>query len=176
MSQPIDIEVNKADFANINKVLRKMNADNMHAFLTDVGRRLVNDFRMGFRQSLAPDNTPWAPITHRNGKPLLDTARLRNSITSRVNGKQVEVGTNVEYAKAQQYGGGTIQVPTHTKMINQAFGKPLKYPVYVKVKAHTQNTNIKLRPFLDIKQRQIKKIIKAFEVHLNKLSNGEVTQ
>ncbi|MDR1398107.1 MAG: phage virion morphogenesis protein [Desulfarculales bacterium] len=39
------------------------------------------------------------------GKTLTDTARLRNSITSEVNGDSVLVGSNVKYARIHQLGG-----------------------------------------------------------------------
>lgn len=40
-----------------------------------------------------------------NMQPLLDTGRLRNSITSRYGGDYAEVGTNVVYAPIHQFGG-----------------------------------------------------------------------
>ena len=173
MSNSISIEVDKADFAKIKKTFKKMNADDMKPFMRSVGARLTHDFRMGFRHSLSPSDTPWAPITYRQGQPLVDTGRLRNSITFTLGNKSVEVGTNVEYARTQQEGGGIIQVPEHTKLISQAFGKPLKYPVYANVKAHSKNTNIKARPFLGIEKRQQDKIIKAFEKHIIGLTDGK---
>lgn len=172
MSQ-VDIEIDKADLAKIKKVMKKMTSDDMKSYMRSVGARLANDFRMGFRQSLAPDNTPWAPITYRDGQPLNDTGRLRQSITFKLGNKAVEIGTNVDYAPVHQFGGGIIDVPAHTKLINQAFGKPLKYPVYVNVKAHKKKTNIKARPFLGIEKRQKDKIIKAFEKHIIGLTDGK---
>jgi phage gpG-like protein len=41
----------------------------------------------------------------REGQPLLDTGRLRSSITYNANASGVEVGTNVEYAPVHQFGG-----------------------------------------------------------------------
>lgn len=73
--------------------------------LRQVGAAVKSRVKLGFRNSQAPDGTPWAGITHRTGKPLLDTGRLRNSITSQLIGKTaVAVGTNVVYARAQQEG------------------------------------------------------------------------
>lgn len=38
------------------------------------------------------------------GRPLLDTGRLRNSITTRVEQRRMVFGSNVEYAAAQNFG------------------------------------------------------------------------
>jgi len=68
------------------------------------------------------------------------TGRLRNSINQRVTETQSgvfgSVGTNVEYARVHEM-GGTVTVKAHTRLIKQAFGKPLRYPVWQTVKAHT---------------------------------------
>lgn len=43
-----------------------------------------------------------------NAKPLIDTARLRQSITTRVTKNEIFVGTNVVYAATHQFGRGYI--------------------------------------------------------------------
>jgi len=43
----------------------------------------------------------------KNGMPLLDTGRLRNSITYNADKNSVSVGTNVVYAAIHQFGGET---------------------------------------------------------------------
>lgn len=66
---------------------------------------------LGFRKSVAPDGTKWAPLKVRNGKPLEDTGRLKNSFTTQIDPTRgrIEVGTNVEYANIHQE--GTKNVP-----------------------------------------------------------------
>lgn len=72
--------------------------------LDDVGAALAENVRMTFVMGASPYGVPWAPLRHRKGQPLRDTGRLMNSITHRVVGNTVEVGTNVEYAPTHQFG------------------------------------------------------------------------
>ena len=77
------------------------------------------------------------------------TGRLRRSIhpeviesPGRITGI---VGTNVVYAGRHEF-GGTVQVKEHLRTIKQAWGRPLKEPKTITVKAH--NVNVKERSFL----------------------------
>ena len=63
---------------------------------------------MGFRDSRSPYGEPWAPLESREGKPLLDTGRLRNSLMPRAVGTSLRIDANVAYAAAHQYGTKTI--------------------------------------------------------------------
>lgn len=166
-------EFNEKEYRAILKAFKKLKEQQMKPFFDDVGRRLVNDFRMGFRLGLAPDGSKWKPLKHREGQPLRDTRRLQSSITFFASEKYVEIGTNVAYATAHQFGVTKQNVPEHIKLINQAFGKKLKFPVYATVKAHTKNPKIPARPFLGIEARQKKKIIKAFQVQISKILEGK---
>jgi phage gpG-like protein len=73
----------------------------------------------GFRQSTAPSGTPWRPLAKaraRNrrrgdsGKPLLDTGRLRASVTTapRISGDGFVITADPIYAATHQYGRGPI--------------------------------------------------------------------
>lgn len=73
--------------------------------LAALGRVLVNRIRLGFRSSLDPYGMPWLAPVLRQGQPLVDTGRLRSSISSRVEGQEVVVGTNLIYAPIHQFGG-----------------------------------------------------------------------
>lgn len=171
------VKIDESDFNKIQKLLSKLSNHNLQEFLVSVGRRLVNDFRMGFKLGVDPAGKKWAGITHREGQPLKDTGRLQRSIIARVSGKSLEVGTNTVYAKTHQYGdAGSVTIPEHTKLINQAFGKKLKFPVFANVKSHTKQRNIKARPFLGIEQRQRDKIVLAFEHQIKQISNGQASK
>jgi phage gpG-like protein len=140
----------------------------------DVGQRLLSDFLFGFRKSAAPNGEPWAPITHREGKPLRDKGTLRQSLLSVATNSKLEVGTNIKYAAAHNFGfSGKVAVPAHTRIINQAFGKPIPKTV-VNVKAHSKEMNIKKREFLGIYDRQKKIIVSAIEKHLKEKSAGAI--
>jgi hypothetical protein len=75
------------------------------------------------------------------------TGRLQRSITQAVqkaDGSVIGVvSTAVKYARPLEYGfAGTVNVREHLRTITQAFGKQLKEPVTVTVKAHTARLNL----------------------------------
>lgn len=81
------------------------------------------------------------------------TGRLRRSITQRIEAGADEisgiVGTNVEYAAIHEYGfKGAVSVKQHLRLVKEAFGRPLKSPVWSTVRAHSVNVNMPERSFL----------------------------
>jgi phage gpG-like protein len=81
------------------------------------------------------------------------TGTLRRSINRRVTMSdtsiQASVGTNVKYARIHEYGfTGPEQVKAHLRKITMAFGKPLKEPRTVNVRAFTRQMNLPERSFL----------------------------
>lgn len=107
------IEVNDAEvlgaFARLIAV-----GENPGPWLGVIGRNLAENTRLRFRDGRGPTGASWAPLSpvtlalRRKGgagaKPLLDTGRLANSITSQVGSNYVDVGTNVIYAAFQHFG------------------------------------------------------------------------
>jgi phage virion morphogenesis protein len=78
--------------------------------LAEDTRTLIDD---SFQASKSPDGTPWAPLSdatirikprRAGGKPLVDTARLRNSITAVGGTSSLRFGTNTKYAGPHQLG------------------------------------------------------------------------
>lgn len=103
----LSVEVDDAELREaLNRlVFRLANAD---PILDNIGRRLVTSTVNRFEREQAPDGTPWKPSARaeeEGGQTLTDTARLRQSITHRVRGDGVEVGTNVVYGAIHQFGG-----------------------------------------------------------------------
>ncbi|MGQ3072572.1 MAG: phage virion morphogenesis protein [Ferrovibrionaceae bacterium] len=93
----------------------------LQPLLSDVGQSLVVSTQERFATGKGPSGVPWMPlhprtVARKGGKTLIlvDTARLRNSITYRASAREVEVGTNVQYAAAHQF-GGTIEIPARTQ-------------------------------------------------------------
>lgn len=94
------------------------------------------------------------------------TGNLRRSIHQRVTntGSAVigEVNTNVRYGKAHEYGfSGTVNVKASLRQVRQAFGRPLKSPRYIQVRAHSRNVRLPERSFLRTALRDIKPEIEA---------------
>jgi len=55
----------------------------------------------------------------------------------------------VKYGRAHEYGfSGTVSVKEHLRLVKQAFGKPLKTPVWSTVRAHSAQVNLPERSFL----------------------------
>jgi phage gpG-like protein len=80
-------------------------------------RTLIDD---SFAGSRAPDGSPWAPLSPKtlarrrggSGNPLINTSRLRNGQTAFGRGTTLSFGSNVPYAKPQQFGftrSGTLK-------------------------------------------------------------------
>ena len=69
-----------------------------------IGLRFVNRVQQSFRGSKDPYGQAWDGITHRSGQPLIDTSRLRSSITFDVQGNDHRIGTPVHYARYHQIG------------------------------------------------------------------------
>jgi phage gpG-like protein len=70
----------------------------------------------------------------------VQTGRLRRSIHHEVmvSGSRIvgAVGTNVSYARIHEF-GGTVQRSAHNRLIRSAWGRPLRYPVWQSVRAHS---------------------------------------
>lgn len=153
------------DVSQVNKLVNKILAEKKGLpLMQDIGRVMVNQTRQNFRRQASPEGVPWKPI-QRDGQILRDTGRLRNSITYQVEGQnKVTIGTNVEYAQAHQFGIKALQnIKQHARLITQAFGKKLKYPVYQTVGAHTRFMQIAPRPFLGFGPKAIKAIDRTVE-------------
>ena len=145
---------------------------------------------------------PLSPVTiqmrrQRNPKPLLDTGRLRNSLTPTSTRNVAIVGTNLPYArKHQQHGnfGGSIvvdeikRVPAHTRKVShqkawlkwtdKVTGKKRSSRTQlIHVRAHTQHwhTRLPARPFLWIHREDRQRAVQRIKDHvLGKPTTGAV--
>ena len=86
------------------------------------------------------------------GNPLhVKTGRLRQSIATfqRTSDHSGGIGTNVEYAAAQEFGFvGSEQVRPHSRRMTHAFGVHLKTPQTIQISAHSRMMKIPERPYL----------------------------
>ena len=78
------------------------------------------------------------------------TGTLRRSINMRVEESHTSVlgmvGTNVWYGKVHEFGE---DIPAHQRLMTQVFGRQLKYPMYVNVKAYRMPERSFLRSALE---------------------------
>lgn len=121
----ISIEIDDAAIKAKLAAMQGAGSD-MSGVLGSIGRTLKTRIDMGFRSSASPWGAPWAPLKARDGKPLIDTGRLKNSITWRAGGGPdgpfVDVGTNIKYAPIHQF-GATIPVSARTVEIYRTLKK-----------------------------------------------------
>jgi phage gpG-like protein len=80
----------------------------------EIGSSLVDEIKLGFVDSRDPWGIPWKRLKYRIGQPLLDTGKLRNSITFRLIGRTgVRIGTADYLPKAalHQFGSSKSSGP-----------------------------------------------------------------
>lgn len=106
------------------------------------------------------------------GQTLVDTARLKNSITMQVEGKKLTVGTNVVYAAIHDFGGKiskNVSIGEHWRHITQAFGKPISgRKILVRAHRRKMNLNIPQREFLLIQDEDYRVFTSIFQDYLTK--------
>ena len=96
--------------ADMAAVLQK----NPEAAFDEVGQILAASTVLRFERGAGPDGEPWEPsrrALEEGGQTLVDSARLRNSITHVASADGVDVGTNVLYAAIHQFGSGDLEKP-----------------------------------------------------------------
>ena len=112
-----DVEAMRARMVRVEPLLERFGA-RMSQY------SVPQNFREGGRPTRWPDTT-------RGGQTMVDTGRLRNSITHEVRGRSVRVGTNVRYAPVRHF-GGTIEAKDKALAIpvevSQSRRRPKHYP------------------------------------------------
>jgi len=78
--------------------------------MTKIGLLGVRDVVNHFNRSQGPTST-WLALKHRNGKPLMDTGRLRASNRFRVQGNNVLLFNNTKYGGVHQHGSSKMFIP-----------------------------------------------------------------
>jgi phage gpG-like protein len=72
----------------------------------NMGETAVDLVREGFDTHTDPYGKPWAPLALRDGEPLADTGRLKNSFHAVVSRRGFRVAPSVTYAAFHQTGTG----------------------------------------------------------------------
>lgn len=84
-------------------------AENMQPAFAAIGRVLKMRIDLCFKFGRSPWGEPWLPLKYRRGQPLIDTGRLRRSVTPKATANDVTIGTNLPQAKLQHFGGEVRQ-------------------------------------------------------------------
>jgi phage virion morphogenesis protein len=102
------------DFGKLTALIRQL--EQVPALKRDVLRVIAEDARTrvdeGFAASRSPEGAAWRPLARARrrgaGRPLLDTGRLRASITYQVTANGFLLKTTLVYAATHQYGWESI--------------------------------------------------------------------
>lgn len=104
MAVRISVDIDDGSLArSVNAAIARTTA--LTPVLEDIRERMLLSIRMNFREGGRPIR--WRPSRRaiaQHGQTLVDTARLQNSITGRIEGHSVVIGTNVQYAAQHQFG------------------------------------------------------------------------
>jgi phage gpG-like protein len=118
----------------------------LSAPLGEIGELVRSSVIRNFQEGGRPERWPKSARARKEGgQTLVDTARMRNSINVRVYLRHVEVGTNVAYAAAHQF-GAEIRPRTIVPRRKKALYWPgAAHPVRV---VNHPGARIPARPFL----------------------------
>lgn len=155
----ISYTVNDAVVRQALQALRHK-AGNLRPALRTIGEIIINQTDDAFESGKSPAGVPWKPsrrVTKQGGQTLVNTARLRNSITKDVGDDAVQVGTSVVYAAIHQLGGdirqqGRTQVNAHRadgRFLSRAAERRRKKPVVISTAVIGPRTiHMPARPYL----------------------------
>lgn len=157
--------------AGLEALIKKLkaSADGRAAYETAkklVAAEAITQVQLGFRESRDPYGKPWAPLTSRPGKPLLNTARLRNSFTYDLMPNAIRIGTNFPFASVHQRGmvitpreakrlrfflpgAGQARVRADRRGANVVFAKKVVIPQRLMVPTRERGPGPIWRPALD---------------------------
>jgi phage virion morphogenesis protein len=108
----IRVEVNDHAVTSALRRLSNISKD-MSPAMRAIGNALVANVSLGFVDGTDPWGRKWSPLSAltasrrkggNGGQPLMDTGRLRGSITYKATKDGVVIGTNVKYATTHQFG------------------------------------------------------------------------
>lgn len=96
----------KADVAEVQAAFSRLIAlgGDLHAVMESIGEAVRASTRHRFETGIGSHGLPWKKSAG-PGKTLVDTGRLRDSISYAAGDASVRIGTSVRYAAIHQFGG-----------------------------------------------------------------------
>lgn len=114
-------------------------------------RRISDEKQSPTGQAWDKWSDSYAKTRQGNQSLLQGNGDLLDSVTYVTERNQVRVGTPLAYGRTHQDGfSGSVSINAHQRLINQAFGRALKHPVWQTVKAHTRMMDIPQREWLGL--------------------------
>lgn len=126
--------------------------------MDEIGSMLVTSTQMRFEQGEDPDGAPWPPSLRaiiEGGQTLIDSGRLRDSITHQAGPDHVDVGSNVIYAAIHQL-GGRVEAKSKPFLVFELGGRTI----------FTKAVNIPARPYLGVSEGDRQEIVEILRDHL----------
>jgi len=128
--------------------------------LEEWGGILEASTRERFDSGRGPGGVPWLPskrVQKHGGKTLVDKGNLERAVRYEVRNRNLLLvgvdgrATSVKEAASHQFGvNRTVVVVKHERVIDHAFGVPLKEVAIVQVRGHARRMNLPARPFLGV--------------------------
>jgi len=164
----VDIKVDDRELRSALKGIKEAAADPTPMF-DAVGAALVSDTIGRFERGEGPGGEVWPQSLRAkldDGQTLVDTSRLRDSITHDPGPRGVRYGTNVIYAGIHQF-GGTIKAKG---------GGWLKFTLANGAFRRVREVTMPARPFLGIDDEQETIIAEEIEAFLADVAGPEATE
>jgi phage virion morphogenesis protein len=157
-----------------------MRAGNLKPVMDEIGSMLETSVQQRFDWGVGPDGDDWKlsqRAAEEDGVILVDSGRLRQSITRVAGATSVEIGTNLVYAGIHQFGGAiekhAASMPVYRKQADvkagvSKFVKRSKsdFMTYHEVGAH--EVHIPARPYLGINKDDEREIAHIVEHYLTR--------
>lgn len=161
------------DDAEVKELLKQL-SDRAHDFTVPM-KLAAEHMRFSIEQNFSEGGRPqkWVPSKRAirdSGQTLVDKRILEGSISYKADKESLTMGTAKVHGRVHQLGiNRMVPVEGHIRRIKQAFGKKLKFPVYVNVGRHARHMFFPARPFLvvqDEDKTEIKTIIRDYLIGL----------
>lgn len=170
------------DQAQLGKALKELGdrLDDLTTPLSDIAEYLHQSTDQRFRQQVAPDGSPWAPLApstlarKRGNRILRESGTLQDTLRHRVSNNELAFGTDRPYGAIHQF-GGKIEHAARSQQVYFRQGKDgsvgnrfvqkrkSNFAQWVTRGAHS--TEISARPYLGLSaddQIEIEKIITLY--------------
>lgn len=152
----------------VGPALRRISAalDDMTPVMDLIGAEIEASIASRFKQGEGPGGEKWPPsgrVAAHGGQTLMESGRLRDSMTRSVSRREVEVGTNVIYAAIHQFGGTIRPKKPGGKLV---FANQVGETVFV------DEVTIPARPFMGVDDDDVAIIAETIETYLERTARA----
>jgi len=115
---PIKLQIGLQGASEVERAFKQLAdlGEDPEPLLKQIGQYELNETKERFYEMRGPDGQPWAPlalatILHKKqnkDRILVESQRMFNSLNWHVSRHELALGTNVEYAPVQQFGGAAF--------------------------------------------------------------------